>query len=57
MSYAAYADDAPHKNADAKSATGAALTTGELRSVDNDTAKGTNKHVPIQNLDMPAASI
>ena len=47
VSYAAYADDAPHENADAKSASGAALTTGDLRNVDKDTAKVTNKHVPI----------
>ncbi|MDQ3260922.1 MAG: copper-binding protein [Pseudomonadota bacterium] len=47
----------PHKNADAKSANGAALTTGELRNVDKDTGKVTNKHGPIQNLDMSAASI
>ena len=47
MSYAAFADDAPHKNADAKSATGAALTTGELRNVDQDARKVTNKHGPI----------
>ena len=57
MSYAAYADDAPHENADAKSATGAALTTGEIRKVDKDAGKVTNKYDPIQNLDMPAASI
>ena len=57
MSYAAYPDDALHKNADAKSTTGAALTTGEIRKVDKDTGKVTNKHDPIQNLDMPAASI
>ena len=43
MSYAAYPDDAPHKNADAKSATGATLTTGEIREVDKDTGEVTNK--------------
>ena len=57
MSYATYADDALHKNADAKSATGAALTTGEIRNVDKDAGKVTNKYGPIQNLDMSAASI
>ena len=57
MSYAAYPDDAPYKNADAKSANGAALTTGELRNVDKDTGKVTNQTGPIQNLDMSAASI
>lgn len=33
------------------------MTDGEVRKVDKDTGKVTNKHDPIQNLDMPAASI
>ena len=41
MSYAAYPDEAPRKNADAKSATGAALTTGELRNIDHGRAADT----------------
>ena len=56
-SYAAYAHDGPHKNADAKSAPDAALTTGEIRKVDKDTGKLTIRHGPIQNLDMPAMTM
>jgi len=57
MSYLAYADDGTHKNADAKSATGATLTTGEIRKVDKDTGKITIKHGPIHNLAMPAMTM
>ena len=49
MSYAAYPDDAPHTNADAKSATGAALTRGELRNVDQDAGEVTNKRYSLSN--------
>ena len=57
MSYAAYADDAHHKNADAKAAVGAALTEGEIRKVDKDAGKITIKHGPLRNLDMPAMTM
>lgn len=58
MSYGANADDGhDHKKADAKSATGAALSTGEIRKVDKDAGKITIKHGPIQNLDMPGMTM
>lgn len=51
--YAAYADDAHHKTSDAKTAAGAALSTGEIRKVDKGAGKITIKHGPLKNLDMP----
>jgi len=57
MSHAAYADDAHHKNTDAKSAVGAALTEGEIRKVDKGAGKLTIKHGPLKNLDMPAMTM
>lgn len=56
-SLAAYADDAHHKNPDAKASPGAALTEGEIRKVDKDAGKLTIKHGPIKNLDMPAMTM
>ena len=52
MSYAAYPDDALYKNADAKSATGAALTTGEIRKWTRSPSSTADP-----DLDMPTASI
>ncbi len=57
LSHAAYADDAHHKKTDAKAATRATLTEGEIRKVDKDTKKITIKHAPITNLDMPAMTM
>ena len=57
LSHAVYADDAHHKKTDAKAATGAALTEGEIRKVDKDTKKITIKHAPIKSLDMPAMTM
>lgn len=57
LPYVAYADDAHHKNADAKPAAGAALTSGEVRKVDKDAGKVTIKHGPIENLGMPAMTM
>lgn len=52
-SHAAYADDAHHKNADARAAVGATLAEGEVRKVDKSAGKVTIKHGPLKNLDMP----
>ena len=57
LPYATYADDAHHKKIDAKSATGAALTPGEVKKVDKDTGKVTIKHGPLENLGMPAMTM
>ena len=57
LPYVAYADDAHHKNTDAKPATGAALTPGEVRKVDKDAGKVTIKHGPLENLGMPAMTM
>lgn len=57
MSHAAHADDAHHKNADAKAAGGTALTEGEVRKVDKGASKVTIKHGPLKNLDMPAMTM
>ena len=56
-SHAAYADDAHHKNTDAKAAVGGAMTDGEIRKVDKEAGKLTIKHGPIKNLDMPAMTM
>lgn len=56
-SLAAYADDAHHKNTDAKASPGAALAEGEIRKVDKDAGKLTIKHGPIKNLEMPAMTM
>ena len=57
LPYATHADDAHHKKTDAKSATSAALTPGEVRKVDKDTGKVTIKHGPMENLGMPAMTM
>ena len=57
MPCAASADDGSHKSAGTKPATGAALSTGEIRKVDKDAGKLTIKHGPIQNLEMPAMTM
>jgi Cu(I)/Ag(I) efflux system periplasmic protein CusF len=55
--HAAIADDAHHKNTDAKTAAGAALAEGEIRKVDKGAGKVTIRHGPIKNLDMPAMTM
>jgi Cu/Ag efflux protein CusF len=59
--HVAYADDAHHKNADAKLAAvvapAAGLAEGEVRKVDKDAGKVTIKHGPLPNLDMPAMTM
>ncbi len=57
LSHAAFADDAHHIKTDARAATGAVLTEGEIRKVDKDAKKITVKHGPIKNLDMPAMTM
>ena len=55
--HAAHADDAHHKNAEAKTAAGAMAAEGEVRKIDKDAGKITIRHGPLKNLDMPAMTM
>lgn len=57
LPYVAHADDAHHKDSEAKPAAGAALTSGEVRKVGKETGKVTIKHGPLENLGMPAMTM
>lgn len=56
-SIGAYADDAHHKNTDAKSAADQTLTDGEIKEVNKNAGKLTIKHGQLKNLGMPAMTM